>query len=106
MEFYPIRMPAPKFATEPTKTQLDQWARCGVLAVEMQAASLLAFGQARNVNVAVVARVSNAIDHSGSQFDTGSHEQGLNILRALTRAGLSINDHYGTTLRSGGESDD
>lgn len=40
--------------------------------------------------VAVVARVSNAVDHEGSQFDTGSHEQGLRILKALARAGRSI----------------
>jgi uridine phosphorylase len=73
-----------------TKTQLDKWARAGALAVEMQAASLFAFAQARNVLVAVVARVSNAADHAGSQFDTGPNEQGLTILRALARAGRSI----------------
>jgi purine-nucleoside phosphorylase len=75
-----------------TKIQLDKWAREGALAVEMQAASLFAFAQARNVHVAVVARVSNAVDHTGSQFDTGPHEQGLTILRALARAGRSIID--------------
>jgi uridine phosphorylase len=73
-----------------TNTQLDKWARAGALAVEMQAASLFAFGPARKAQVAVVARVSNAMDHEGSQFDTGSHDQGLTILRALTRAGRSI----------------
>jgi hypothetical protein len=40
--------------------------------------------------VAVVARVSNAVDHKGQQFDTGSHDQGLEILKALARAGRSI----------------
>jgi hypothetical protein len=44
----------------------------------------------RKAHVAVVARVSNAIDHDGSQFDTGSNEQGLEILHALARAGCSI----------------
>jgi uridine phosphorylase len=73
-----------------TKGQLEKWAREGALAVEMQAASLFAFGQARKANVAVVARVSNAVDNAGSQFETGSHEQGLKILEALARAGLSI----------------
>ena len=73
-----------------TNAQLESWAKEGALAVEMQAASLFAFGQARKVQVAVVARVSNAVDHEGSQFDTGSHEQGLTILRALARAGRSI----------------
>lgn len=73
-----------------TKRQLERWAKEGALAVEMQAASLFAFAQARNVAVAVVARVSNAVDHAGAQFDTGSQEQGLVILRALARAGRSI----------------
>jgi uridine phosphorylase len=75
-----------------TSAQLEKWARDGALAVEMQAASLFAFGQARKALVAVVARVSNAVDHEGSQFDTGSHEQGLTILKALARAGRSILD--------------
>jgi uridine phosphorylase len=73
-----------------TNRQLQKWANEGVLAVEMQAASLFAFGRARGVNVAVVARVSNAVDHEGRQFDTGSHDQGLSILKALVRAGASI----------------
>ncbi len=73
-----------------TRGQLEHWAGRGVLAVEMQAASLLAFGRARQANVAVVARVSNAVDHERKQFDTGSHDEGLAILRALARAGRSI----------------
>jgi len=73
-----------------TGNQLARWASEGVLAVEMQAASLFAFATARKVNVSVVARVSNAIDHEGSQFDTGSNEQGLEILKALARAGRLI----------------
>jgi uridine phosphorylase len=73
-----------------TGNQLEKWAAEDVLAVEMQAASLFAFAIVRKVNVAVVARVSNAIDHEGSQFDTGSNEQGVEILNALARAGRSI----------------
>jgi uridine phosphorylase len=73
-----------------TGNQLEKWASEGVLAVEMQAASLFAFATVREANVAVVARVSNAIDHDGRQFDTGSNEQGLEILKALARAGRSI----------------
>ncbi|MBK5293852.1 MAG: nucleoside phosphorylase [Acidobacteriia bacterium] len=38
-----------------TRTQLEHWANNGVLAVEMQAASLFAFGAARGVAVGVVA---------------------------------------------------
>ena len=69
-----------------TKIQLDHWAAEGVLAVEMQAASLFAFGTARSVAVASVAMVSNAVDHEGQQFDTGSQEDGMRILAACARA--------------------
>jgi uridine phosphorylase len=69
-----------------TKTQLEEWATEGVLAVEMQAASLFAFGAARGVAVASVAMVSNASDHDGQQFDTGSQQDGLRIIEACARA--------------------
>jgi uridine phosphorylase len=69
-----------------TQTQLDQWAKEGVLAVEMQAASLFSFGAARGVAVAAVAMVSNAVDHEGEQFNTGSQEDGLRIIQACARA--------------------
>ena len=69
-----------------TQAQLDHWAAEGVLAVEMQAASLFAFGTAREVAVASVAMVSNAVDHDGEQFDTGTLQEGLRILEACTRA--------------------
>ncbi len=73
-----------------TKTQLSKWAREGALAVEMQAASLLAFGIARQASVASVAMVSNAVDHVGAQFDTGSQEDGLQVLKAIARAARSL----------------
>jgi len=73
-----------------TTTQLKKWAREGVLAVEMQAASLFAFGVARQATVALVAMVSNAVDHTGEQFDTGSQEDGLRILKGIARAGRSF----------------
>jgi len=69
-----------------TTVQLQKWAREGVLAVEMQAASLFAFGMARQTPVALVAMVSNAVDHTGEQFDTGSQEEGLQILKGIARA--------------------
>ena len=69
-----------------TQTQLDEWAAEGVLAVEMQAASLFAFGEARGVSVACVAMVSNAVDHDGRQFDTGTEKDGLRIVEACARA--------------------
>lgn len=69
-----------------TQTQLEMWADEGVLAVEMQAASLFAFGAARGVAIASVAMVSNAVDHEGEQFDTGSQQDGLRIIQACARA--------------------
>ncbi len=69
-----------------TQTQLENWANEAVLAVEMQAASLFAFGVARGVAIASVAMVSNAVDHDGQQFDTGSQQDGLRIIQACARA--------------------
>lgn len=69
-----------------TQSQLEAWAQEGVLAVEMQAAALFAFGAACGASVGLVAIVSNAVDHSGQQFDTGSQDDGLCILQACFRA--------------------
>ena len=51
----------------------------------MQAASLFAFGVARGVAVGSVAMVSNAVDHEGEQFNTGSQKDGLLILEVCAR---------------------
>jgi uridine phosphorylase len=81
-----------------TKTQLEKWAGEGVLAVEMQTVSLFSFGftfgftfgfafrTACGVAVATVAMVSNAVDHESAQFDTGSQQDGLQIIQACARA--------------------
>lgn len=69
-----------------TPDQLRSWAERGVLAVEMQAASLFAFGQARETHVGMVALVSNGVDQVGAQFDTGGHEFRLDVLAAVARA--------------------
>lgn len=69
-----------------TETQLEKWAGEGALAVEMQADSLFAFGGARGVSIGSVAMVSNAVDHDGKQFDTGSQQDGLRIIEACARA--------------------
>jgi uridine phosphorylase len=73
-----------------TEAQLNKWTGEGVLAVEMQAASLFAFGVARQASVASVAMVSNAIDHAGAQFDTGSLDDGLRVLKGIARAARSL----------------
>ena len=79
-----------------TGQQLQGWSREGVLAVEMQAASLFAFGTAMGVAVTSVAMVSNAVDHNGHQFDTGSQEDGLRILEGCARASRPFLSSLGT----------
>lgn len=69
-----------------TVTQMAMWSARQALAVEMQAASLFAFGAASGAQIAVVAVVSNAIDNHGEQFNTGSREDGMRILEAIARA--------------------
>ncbi len=73
-----------------TGTQLQHWANEGILAVEMQAASLFAFGKSRGVSVGSIAMVSNAVDHDGEQFDTGSLKDGFRIIQACVRAFNSL----------------
>lgn len=69
-----------------TPDQLRLWAERGVLAVEMQAASLFAFARARAANVAIVALVSNGVDQVTGQFDTGGHAFRTDVLAAIARA--------------------
>jgi uridine phosphorylase len=77
-----------------TAEQLERHARNGILAVEMQAASLFAFGAARGVRCGVVAHVTNAVDHSSAdQFDKGTHQLGFEILKAMSRAGRRCLQH-------------
>ena len=80
-----------------TATQLRHWAEQGVLAVEMQAASLFAFATAQGANVAVVARVSNAVDHLGEQFVTGTYPDGFQVIQAIVRAGEQFLNAGGST---------
>lgn len=70
-----------------TAGQLRRHAAAGILAVEMQAASLFAFATAREADVGVVAHVTNAVDHADEQFDKGAEEDSFLLLRALVRAG-------------------
>jgi uridine phosphorylase len=69
-----------------TAPQLQRHAASGVLAVEMQAASLFAFATARKVGVGIVAHVTNAVDHREEQFDKGADEDSFELLRAILRA--------------------
>ena len=70
-----------------TAEELREHAANGALAVEMQAASLFAFAQARHADVGVVAHVTNAIDHTGEAFDKGPDEHGWQLAQAMCRVG-------------------
>jgi uridine phosphorylase len=72
-----------------TPDQLRAWADRGVLAVEMQAASLFAFARARSASVAVLALISNGVDQRDGQFDTGGPEFRLRVMSAVARAAAS-----------------
>jgi uridine phosphorylase len=71
-----------------TQQQLDAHAAEGVLAVEMQAASLLAFSQASGIPVGIVALVSNSVDHTEDPFHKGTYEFGQWLVEAMCRAGI------------------
>ena len=73
-----------------TRQQLEKHANEGVLAVEMQAASLFALANVRKAQIAVVAHVSNATDHEGEPFDRGPATESVQILTAICRAGLAV----------------
>jgi len=70
-----------------TAKQLAKHARAGVLAVEMQAASLFAFSKARRFPVGMVAHVTNSLDRTGKAFDKGARELEFGILEAICRTG-------------------
>lgn len=72
-----------------TTKQLQRHAAAGMLAVEMQAASLFAFATALQLNLGIVAHVTNGIDHAEEQFDKGKDEDGFALLRAMIHAGHS-----------------
>lgn len=78
-----------------TATQLQRHAAEGVLAVEMQAASLYALAAAKNAQIGVVAHVTNAIDHDGEPFAKGGEEVSFRILRCIVNAGRrALGSHF------------
>ena len=73
-----------------TSRQLADYAGQGVLAVEMQAASLFAFSIARGMPVGMVAHVTNGVDQEGALFEKGPHEFSLRLLEAMCRTAISF----------------
>jgi uridine phosphorylase len=70
-----------------TANQMQRYADMGALAVEMQAASLFAFGRQKNVAVALIALITNAPDYEGVPFAKGPEDTDESILAAICRAG-------------------
>jgi uridine phosphorylase len=75
-----------------TNDQLAKYSEQGVLAVEMQAASLFAFGVAQGIPVGMVAHVTNAVDHDQDPFNKGSHAFGQHLLETMHRAAKTYLD--------------
>ena len=71
-----------------TAKELSRHETAGVLAVEMQAASLLAFSEARKFPVGIVAHVTNSASQKDDVFDKGDRESEYGILLAICRAGI------------------
>ena len=71
-----------------TQRQLAIHGKAGVLAVEMQAASLFAFSKARSFPVGLVAHVTNStLDQKRDDFEKGSRQLQVEILKRICRAG-------------------
>ena len=73
-----------------THEQLQSYANKGVLAVEMQAASLFAFAESRHASVGLVAHVTNAVHDECDSFDKGPEDFNLRLLQAICRAGSQL----------------
>jgi len=73
-----------------TAEQVERYRKAGVLAVEMQAASLFAFSAHRRIPVGLVAHLTNAPDHHDRAFDKGSLVHQRKIVQAICRGGLRL----------------
>ena len=73
-----------------TAAQIRAAAAEGILAVEMQAASLFALAQARRTAIGMVVHVTNAPGGEDSNFDKGAGDADREILRRIARAGRRI----------------
>lgn len=71
-----------------TAEQLSRYAQEGILAVEMQAASLFAFAVSRLLPVGIVAHVTNAVDHTEDAFAKGSHAIGRQLIEQMCRCAM------------------
>jgi uridine phosphorylase len=81
-----------------TREQIQYYASKSVLAVEMQAASLFAFAQARHASVGLVAQVTNAVHDEWDSFHKGPEDFNLLLLRTICRAGANMQRKLGGHL--------
>ena len=73
-----------------TKRQISDYAKAGVLAVEMQAASLFAFAIANNFPTGIVAYVSNGVEQADDRFDKGTFMDEFEVLKKVCHAGRRL----------------
>jgi uridine phosphorylase len=72
-----------------TRAELESYAAEGVLAVEMQAASLFALARRKGFQIGVIAHVTNALDTPGEAFHKGPENADEQLLYALCRAAVA-----------------
>ncbi len=68
-----------------TAASIDHYKSIGIHAVEMEAAALYAFAQARNKNVVCFAHVTNQMASVAGDFEKGDHNGSLKALEVLFR---------------------
>jgi uridine phosphorylase len=76
-----------------TPLQLERYSDEGILAVEMQAASLFAFGLRQRFPVGLVAHVTNGSNDSRN-FDKGDGDTDYRILQAVCRGAMRFLDSH------------
>lgn len=63
-----------------TRTQIERYRADGILTVEMEAAALMALGEARNVEIASLLHVTNAFATADSDFHKGPSKINENVI--------------------------
>ena len=73
----------------PDSGQYERWSKRGILAVEMEAAALYTFAQARQAKVLCIAHVTNTMGQTAQDFEKGEADgtaDAMKILEAIVRA--------------------
>jgi uridine phosphorylase len=75
-----------------TLEAIEYYKSIGIHAVEMEAAALYAFAQARNKNVICFAHVTNQMASVDGDFEKGEHNGSIDALKVLFAAVSKLND--------------